>query len=297
MTKRSPIKTYKSIPWFIACFALVAAIANLSTGIVILATYNTGGDIALGVLTLVFAIWGAAGSIVALVLTTKQIRLNESKASFIAQVSHELRTPITSIKMYSETLAMKRFSAPEQEELLFEELNAAVRRIEDLTEQILESRPISKKKHHLPVSPEAAITGIVNSFNTNPRFQHRVHFDIVLPLPAIPVDLAALQTAVSNLILNALTHGGDGPISVRLAPSDTGVIIEVEDSGKGISPEMQKKIFEPFQRGTQTTDSGIPGFGLGLSIVKNFCNEFGAKIQVHNDSKTGGAVFSLHINK
>lgn len=294
MTKRSPIKTYKSIPWFIACFALVSAIANLSTGIVILATYNTGGDIALGVLTLVFAVWGAAGSIVALVLTTKQIRLNESKASFIAQVSHELRTPVTSIKMFTQTLALKRYKDNEEQERLFAELNNTIERIESLTEQILDSRPGIPPKTLPPIAIESIIEDLIEQFNKDPRYFERIDFDLVLPLPQVRVEQSALQTAASNLILNALTHGGADRVIVRLEPRDGGVCMEVRDHGPGISPEMQSKIFEPFQRGEHTTESGIPGFGLGLSIVKTFCHDFGAKIRVCNH-EAGGALFSLWL--
>ena len=127
--KPQPIKIYRSTPWIIAFCALASSIANLVTGIVLLCLFKSGGDIALGILTIVFAVCGIAGSIVALVFIVRQNRYNQTKARFMAQVSHELRTPMTSIRMYADTLSLHRFKDEAEEDELIEHMNAEIGRM------------------------------------------------------------------------------------------------------------------------------------------------------------------------
>lgn len=289
-----PIKSYSRVPWLIASCALLSSVANLATGIVILATNVTAGDVALGILTLVFAIWGLVGSILALYYIVKQNRFNRSQASFIAQVSHELRTPLTSVRMYADTLKGKRFKTPEEENELFEYMCNEISRLESLTIQILESKnkKVSRPEHAIPLAP--VLIEVLQPFLEHPKYANRIVIAFDEPIADVYVDPEDFRNAASNLILNALTHGGDGEVEVELHSVDDRTELYVRDHGKGISAKMLKKIFEPFERGASTTDSGIPGFGLGLSIVRDFARKTGAKLNVTNPPD-GGAAFTISM--
>ena len=179
MPKRTPqIKISSSIPWLIASCALLSSIANLTMGIIILATNQSGGDIALGVLTLVFAIWGMVGSIIALVFIINQNRYNRSQANFIAQVSHELRTPITSIRMYADTLIMKRYENDEEHDELIAHMNDEIVRLERLTEQILEAKRQKEKKDCEPVAPDEILMASLQSYLDDPNTAERIDLGI-----------------------------------------------------------------------------------------------------------------------
>ena len=294
--RSQPIRTYARIPWIIASCALLSSIANLITGIVVLATYNSGGDIALGILTIVFAVWGMIGSILALAFIRLQNAYNRSQGRFIAQVSHELRTPITSIRMYADTLLLHRFASPEEEDELLQQMDGEIQRLERLTEQILESRSQKSIRELEPVLLQDVLQDALNPFQSAPKNAGRLDVDIDQGLPKVHVDANDFSNAASNLIRNALTHGGPGVVHVTLARAENGRCeLIVRDEGKGIDPKMRKKIFEPFVRGENTTESGIPGFGLGLSIVRDFAQKYNATLKVENHP-SGGAVFAIGLS-
>ena len=293
-SNRPQIKTYSSVPWIIAFCALLSSVANLVMGILILALNKSGGDIALGVLTLIFAVWGMTGSILALVFIVKQNRYNRSQANFIAQVSHELRTPITSIRMYADTLLMHRFKDAAEEDELLHQMNEEIVRLERLTEQILESRSQKSVKIVSPIQLAVFLREALTPFLSDPDIEKRLDLDIDETVPRVCVDPNDFVSVVSNLVRNALTHGGPGMIHISLRHIDKRCVLTIRDEGKGIDPAIQKKIFEPFERGENTTNSGIPGFGLGLSIVRDFAKKYGAQLKVDNHP-VGGAIFSLAI--
>lgn len=290
-----PLKTYSSTPWIIAFCALLSSIANLTTGIILLASSATNGDVALGVLTVIFAVWGITGSILALVFIVRQNRYNRSQANFIAQVSHELRTPITSIRMYADTLLLHRYNDEAEAEELIHNMDEEIVRLERLTEQILSARQQKiQKEPDISISPADALNKALQPFKDAPENADRLDIHIEDGLPNLAVDEDDFRNAVSNLIRNALTHGGPGCVHITLKKENDRCVFSVRDEGTGIPKEWQKQIFEPFERGMNTTDSGIPGFGLGLSIVKDFAKQYDADLTVDNHPE-GGAIFTLAL--
>ena len=294
MKRTLPIKTSSSVPWIIASCALLSSIANLVTGIVLLASHESGGDIALGVLTTVFAVWGIAGSIVALVFIIRQNRYNRSQANFIAQVSHELRTPLTSIRMYADTLLMHRFKDEAEENELLAHMNEEIQRLENLTKQILEARQQKAPKSLEAIDIGKTLSNALQPYLDDPDNAERLDIRMDENLPEIHVDANDFTNMASNLVRNALTHGGPGCVHITLKHTDERCILTVRDEGTGIPKAWRKQIFEPFERGFNTTDSGIPGFGLGLSIVKDFATQYNAELTV-DDHPDGGAIFTVAL--
>lgn len=292
MKSNFPIKIYSSIPWIIAFCALFSSIANLVTGIVLLSSSTSGGDVALGVLTVVFAVWGITGSILALVFILRQNQFNRSQANFIAQVSHELRTPITSIRMYADTLLLHRYKDESEHDELVKHMDEEIIRLEQLTEQILNARPQKKNKETNFIHIDEVLKKTIQPFLDSPENDDRIDLVIDENIPEIAVDENDFMNAASNLIRNALTHGGPGTVHISLKNEKDQCILSVRDEGTGIPKEWQKQIFEPFERGFNTTESGIPGFGLGLSIVKDFSTQYHVALSVDNHPE-GGAIFTL----
>lgn len=292
--KSQPIKTYASVPWIIAFCALLSSLANLVTGIVLLCVHKSGGDIALGVLTVVFAVWGLAGSILALVFIVRQNRYNRSKAQFMAQVSHELRTPMTSIRMYADTLTLHRFKDESEEAELFRQMDSEISRMEYLIEQILESKTQQGANDMEVVALPEVLRDALAPFLADPDNEGRMDVDIDASLPPVSMNRNDFVNAASNLIRNALTHGGAGRVYVSLNRDGHYAVLRVRDEGPGIPENMRKKIFEPFERGNNTTNSGIPGFGLGLSIVRDFAKKYRARLHL-DDAPQGGAIFTIEI--
>ena len=107
----------------------------------------------------------------------------------------------------------------------------------------------------------------------------------------------ALNQIITNLVLNALKHGFEegrieGQISVSIVPSDSDVLISVQDNGKGIEEDFQKKIFDPFV--TTARDSG--GTGLGLNIVHNLViGKLGGALELKSKTDGSGTCFSITL--
>ncbi|MBQ8036147.1 MAG: HAMP domain-containing histidine kinase, partial [Proteobacteria bacterium] len=240
MKRIQPPKTYSSIPWIIAFCALLSSFANLTTGIILLASNSSGGDIALGVLTVVFAVWGISGSVLALIFIVRQNRYNRSQANFIAQVSHELRTPITSIRMYADTLMLHRYKDEAEEAELIQHMDEEILRLERLTEQILEARQQKIAKDPDEVSaldPAQTLENALKPFLDAPENEDRIDLAIDSDLPKLHIDEDDFMNATSNLIRNALTHGGPGRIHVSLKSIDGKCVFSVRDEGTGIPKE------------------------------------------------------------
>jgi signal transduction histidine kinase len=107
------------------------------------------------------------------------------------------------------------------------------------------------------------------------------------------VDAPKVERIVENLLANAVSHTPAGTgVSVRVESEEGGVLIAVDDAGPGVAEEHREAIFEIFNRGSG--NSGIPGTGVGLSLVAQFTALHGGRAWVE-DSPTGGASFRVFL--
>jgi len=279
----------RAIPWLVFGAVLMPAAATAIVGILILALWEAPSDIVLGVLTLVFAAFAVTGSIVAVSLLFRQTRLARAQAEFVAHVSHELRTPLASIRMYVDTLRMGRASADEAAEFLAA-LDAETARLAGMVEQLLGARDATAAGGEAAVPTDVA--GVVLAAAVDPS--GRVSTSIEPGLPPVRVRPEGLKGAVANLVRNALAYGDGSPVRVSVRGADGGVAIEVRDGGPGVAAADRQRIFRRFERGASTTDSGTPGLGLGLSIVKSFADAHGGRITLESEPGKGAA-FTLWL--
>jgi signal transduction histidine kinase len=126
--------------------------------------------------------------------------------------------------------------------------------------------------------------------------QKRLHWEENLPgdLPTIQADPDRLAQAIENLTSNAVKYtGAHGTIAITAGVSDHNLWIQVGDTGPGVSPEEQEKIFEPYYRGNQGRRIK-QGMGLGLSIAKDLVQAHGGRIVL--DSTPGiGSKFTISL--
>jgi signal transduction histidine kinase len=107
------------------------------------------------------------------------------------------------------------------------------------------------------------------------------------------VDAPKVERIVDNLLANAVRHTPEGTeIAVRLAQSDRGVVIAVEDRGAGVSSDERRAIFEAFRRGAHA--DATPGTGIGLSLVAQFAELHGGRAWVEENPR-GGASFRVFL--
>lgn len=215
------------------------------------------------------------------------------KDEFLATVSHELRTPLTSIRGYLE-LALEDTSddglSSEHRgflEVIDRNSDRLLRQVNDLllVAQI-EARTISidRRPIHVADIAEAAIDRHIAAASAR-----GIGLALeTLPAPAVTGDAARIGQLLDVLIGNALkfTPGG-GTTWVRVRPLPAGVEIEVADTGIGIAPEDQHRLFERFFRGRGITDQAVPGTGIGLTIARGITAAHGGTISCTSVLGTG----------
>lgn len=266
---------YKGLPWLILGSVIVPALATATVGILMLAFWDGGRDIAFGILTICFAVFMVAGAGITLHLLFRQNKLAVLQASFMSNVSHELRTPLSSIRMFTETLKLGRVNSEEERQKCLDALEMETQHLSFLVERLLDFRKQTGAKggeDRECVSPEELMRAVVDSYS--PMAKNRLQFLAEPELPSINVNQDEAFDALSNLVKNALSHGGDGIVVVTVRSDAEGVAFHVRDTGPGIDAKEQKNIFKRFyranERETSLKEREVSGFGLGLAIVKSF---------------------------
>jgi two-component system heavy metal sensor histidine kinase CusS len=216
---------------------------------------------------------------------------------FALDASHELRTPLA--VMSAELEVMLRGPRPSVEwETTASTCLDEVRRLTHLVEALLDMGRAERTQGVVAgaVDVQALVERVIAS--SRKRAEGRgVYLGVAPGVTAagslVLGEAPALQSALSGVVDNAIQYTpSGGEVLVWLTDDERGrLTVHVDDSGPGVSPEDEARIFEPFTRGKVGRESS-PGFGLGLSIARRICERNGGTIRVSR-SPRGGARFSL----
>ncbi|MET7666968.1 sensor histidine kinase [Micromonospora luteifusca] len=232
----------------------------------------------------------------------RAIRSEERMRRFVADASHELRTPLTTIRGFAELYRQGAAREPEQTAGLLRRIEDEAARMGLLVEDLLllarldRERPLSLTPVELPVLASDAVQAARVMAPAR-----RIELEIEPgsgPL-VVSADDARLRQVIGNLVTNALTHTPpDAEIRVRLRaePGDLAVV-EVADTGPGLSAEQAERVFERFYRAdaarTRRAD-GNTGTGLGLAIVAALVAAHHGSVEVA-ETPGGGATFRVRL--
>jgi signal transduction histidine kinase len=211
------------------------------------------------------------------------------RASYISQfatnLTHELKTPLTGIRGAVELLREDWGEmSQEQRRRFLDNIDADAARMERLATRLLQLARIQS-------SPETAEPIVVAPFfrEVLRRYDGRVRLDVAVAPAEVVINPDHLETAVRNLVDNALRHGGDAPVDVVVRRSAGRLAVDVRDRGPGISQGNRARIFERFF----TTQRDQGGTGLGLSIVRAVADTRGGRISF--ESGPTGTCFTLVV--
>lgn len=227
----------------------------------------------------------------------KELRANTLKLydTLFNSLSHELRTPIATILGASDNLMAADILLNENDKKnLYREINTASERLHRLTDNLLnmsrlESGIIQPKLDWCDVS-ELVYT-VKNHLEESLR-NRKVNISIAENLPLFKLDFGLMEEVLHNLLYNAAMHTPENAaINIGAGYSKDQLIISVSDTGKGLSKEDLKQVFEKFYR-SKTARAG--GIGLGLSVAKGFVEAHGGNIRAENQPG-GGALFIIQI--
>lgn len=297
---RDPAAGYRRIVWSLLSLVIVPSGLILAVGVLLLFRGSPDLNVVLGILVLVFCGTLATGATLVWVFIYKETNLSQLQTDFVSKVSHELKTPLTSIRMFAETLKMKRTS-PEQMEECTDLLVRETERLEERIERLLEwgKMEAGRKVYDLRRGDVGEVVReAVDHFSPlHLQKDGEVNVNVAEGLPAVLLDRPTLIAAMHNLLSNAWKYGGrPRVIDVQVTPSDDRrfVRICVTDNGEGIPPSEHKQIFRKFYRRDDRLSRMQEGSGLGLAIVAHVARGHRGTIRV--EGGTGkGATFIMTL--
>lgn len=228
---------------------------------------------------------------------TEAHRLDETRRDFIANISHELKTPIGAISLLAEAL-QDAGDSPDMVAKFSKDLYRESKRLGALVKDIIQLSRLQSAE----VASGAQVIELHEvideavELNKHAAEARKVRIGVDAPNDIyVYGDRSMLVTAVRNLIENAITYSDDNSqVGIGLAVSQNIAELAVSDSGIGISPEDQKRVFERFYRVDPSRSRETGGTGLGLSIVKHVAHNHRGEVAVF--SKPGlGSTFTLRI--
>ena len=238
---------------------------------------------------------------------SKADKESQRKSAFLANMSHEIRTPMNAI--IGMTTIGKSAHDIEKKDHCFSKIQDASNHLLGVINDILDMSKIEANKFEL--SPEEfnfekMLQRVVNVVNFRVDEKHQnfsVYIDPNIPKTVIGDDQRVAQV-VTNLLGNAIKftpEQGSIRLDARFIEENDGVCtiqISVSDTGIGITPEQQKRVFSSFEQAESSTTRRYGGTGLGLAISKNIVELMGGKIWVVSEPGTGSTfAFTVQLKR
>jgi len=238
------------------------------------------------------------GTVIVLRDVTAEVEAEQLKDSFVAHVSHELRTPLTAIKGYSELMLTTSDSLTTSQQGF---LKAITRHTDSLVAMINALLDFSEveawntlKLHQQPIQPATIIEEIADEWRSHIE-EKELEFRVNIPddLPEIDGDARRLRWAITNLVRNAWQYTPEGgQVTIQLTRQNGKIVLDVSDTGLGISAETQSQLFSRFYRAQEVTTGDTRGIGLGLYVTKVIVEAHGGEVQLSSQEDVG-STFSI----
>jgi two-component system, OmpR family, phosphate regulon sensor histidine kinase PhoR len=211
-------------------------------------------------------------------------RLQRIRRDFLDDFSHEVRTPLAGLHSAAETLEQGGLTR-EDEEKLRHVIARQIGRIERLVDDLSELNRIESGQLVLdraPLNLREFLAELADDFRGVVVGGEQV---------VAPIDAARAQQIFTNILDNAVKHGG-GAVAIDLAREDAQAVVRISDEGPGIPPAELERIFHRFYRVDRSRSQ--PGTGLGLAIAKHLVAAHGGSVRAYNRAE-GGATFEVRL--
>ncbi|NJM08346.1 HAMP domain-containing protein [Candidatus Gracilibacteria bacterium] len=221
---------------------------------------------------------------------TSEVAVDRAKTGFIGTISHELRTPLTVIRGNSDLL-MRGLVGPldEEQRSFIESIRQHANNMTNLLSNVIIIAGLDSGSLATDINAIAVLRPIEEAAwpLRSAIKQKGLSFDIDVPddLPQVLADFDQVRMIMHQLIDNARRYTAQGGIVVRAYQASDLVVVEVVDSGRGISSDMQPHLFQRFMRGdgaNEGINSNERGIGLGLAIARQLVERQGGTISVES---------------
>jgi signal transduction histidine kinase/CheY-like chemotaxis protein len=239
----------------------------------------------------------AASAIANAELFRETQRVNRAKDEFLAMLGHELRNPLNAIGSAASLLGLDNRKA-ETAERARVVINRQVQHLARLVDDLLDVSRVTSGKVLLvrePTDLAELAAGTIANWRASGRFaRHRVSLEASSVW--VDADPTRLDQVLGNLLANALKYTpGDGAIAVRVRAEVDSALLEVEDTGAGIPPELLGKVFDLFVQGERTLDRSQGGLGIGLTLTRALVQMHGGTIDARSAGAGRGAIFTIRL--
>jgi signal transduction histidine kinase len=228
---------------------------------------------------------------------------SKHKSEFLANMSHELRTPLNAIMGFSEALSERMFGELNEKQAEYlTDINTSGAHLLTLINDILDLSKIEAGRMELELSDFHLPTALENALmlvrEPAGRRSIALHTSIDNRLGEIQGDERKIRQVVLNLLSNAIKFTPEGGrIEVAAVPKDGSVEASVSDTGVGIAPEDQEKVFEEFRQ-VGTAEKKAEGTGLGLTLCRKFIELHEGKIWVKSEPGLGSTfTFTIPVHR
>lgn len=233
-----------------------------------------------------------SGAVVVLHDITELRRLEHLRREFVANVSHELKTPLASIKAYAETLRMGAINDSDHNLGFVDRISEQAEQLNRLIVDLLHLARVEAGQEAFQFTRVDVASVVDRCVAQVKQLAEQKGIALRITAPSEPLavwaDSDGVFTILSNLVGNALKYTpSKGEVEVCWHRQDDNVVLEVRDTGIGIAPEDQQRIFERFYRVHKARSRELGGTGLGLAIVKHLAQSFGGSVSLTSQVNSG----------
>ena len=239
----------------------------------------------------------AAGVLVLLLvarLAWRTLALSRQRDEFTSSISHELRTPLTNIQLFAETLLLDRARTADEQRSALETITRETRRLVHMVENVLAFSRVGRPALALVRRPERVdqlIRDVLASFDPLLR-SHDISVELAFEgSETADVDGDAVRRILLNLLDNAVRYGPEGQtLRITAVNRQSSLELTVEDEGPGVPHSDRERVWEPFERGSTTVDTGT---GIGLAVVRQLVKLHGGDARITEGSRGARFVVTL----
>jgi signal transduction histidine kinase len=221
---------------------------------------------------------------------------------FMSIAAHELRTPVTAIKAGAQ-LALRRLEdATPTGARTVEYLQGIIRGANRLVLLINDLMDVSRMRSGElllrvePIDLVALVGAVAQRYVETSGEAHSWIIDLPTAPLVVTADAGRLEQVLDNLLSNAVKYSpGGGDTRVSLQHVVDGITLSVSDSGIGLTPGAQERIFQPFGRAANATRQGLPGMGLGLHICLRIAEAHGGRMWAESDGEGHGMTVHMWL--
>lgn len=228
--------------------------------------------------------------IVSYVNVTTLIDMQQVQHQFMANVSHELRTPLTLIQNYSDPDVLK-LSDLEELPGHMKIIHRYARSLSYLVTNILAILEANSSFVHDKFCDFDIVRTVYDAANSFRILAQKNDVALTISVPDEPLTYyghgVQIGLVVNNLLNNAIKFSAGGMVHVSLTKDDGEIVIEVADTGEGMSPEVMRFIFDPFRQGDGGTRRKHGGTGIGLAVVKELVTLHNGRVEVKSEEGEG----------